>query len=603
MGVNVENENNQNDSESLAINIDFFNICSTVCTSKNDRVEILKGLSGKFHAGRLCAILGPSGAGKSSLLNILSGFKTTIDEGVILINGQSLSLNDFRSKSCYIPQECDLHINLTVHETLSITADLKLPSCKTQKEKLKIINHVLQILGLGKNANTRVNKLSGGESKRLSIGVELLTNPPVMFLDEPTSGLDSVSAVQVISHLRDLARAGRTIICVIHQPSSRLLEFFDDLYVIAQGECIYAGSVEGIVPVFQEAGYTCPQYYNRADFALEVAAGERSGNINMLKQKAHQKPPEESVIRDELSERSKMLPKMLTSGSSTSRIYPISQWAQFYILLKRSFICISRELIVTQLKIVTHLFVGLLVSGIFYNIGNDGAKASANISLHFFIIMFLFFGNAVPFVLLYPVESKIFIREYLNNWYGFFPYFYSKIIAEIPCLMASTFATLLPVYYITNQPMEFERFCLFILIYILTMFVALFSGLAIGTQFSSQMAIFMMPAMGLPPIVFCGYFIHYNEMPDILKPITYIPFFRYIFEGSFQAIYGFGRKNLDCHQVFCYFRSVNKILEFMDMKENTYWIDVGGIIVWIIIFKILFYISLRGKIRKFLVNN
>lgn len=108
--------------------------------------------------------------------------------------------------------------------------------------------------------------MSGGEKKRLSIGTELITNPPLMFFDEPTSGLDSSSSLQVISHLKDLAKTGRTIICVIHQPSSKLLEFFDDVFVLSEGRCIYRGSVLDIVDTFQKLGFHCPNYYNRADF-------------------------------------------------------------------------------------------------------------------------------------------------------------------------------------------------------------------------------------------------------------------------------------------------------------------------------------------------
>lgn len=234
--------------------------------------------------------------------------RTTFDDGEILINGQVLDVNEFRKKSCYILQEFALHGKLTTLETLKIAADLKLPAKCTEKEKLRIVFNVLNILGLDKNSDTRVDDLSGGECKRLSIGVELLTNPPLMFLDEPTSGLDSISAVQVVSHLRDLARAGRTIVCVIHQPSSRLLEFFDDLYVISKGQCIYRGPVEEIVEKFQEAGYQCPQYYNRADFALEVATGERTGKLNSLIQRSIQRITVNSQDDDqESSERSELL--------------------------------------------------------------------------------------------------------------------------------------------------------------------------------------------------------------------------------------------------------------------------------------------------------
>ncbi|XP_055694175.1 ATP-binding cassette sub-family G member 4-like [Lutzomyia longipalpis] len=476
---------------------------------------------------------------------------------------------------------------------------------------MEIVLNVLRILGLTAKSSTRVEHLSGGECKRLSIALDLLTNPPVMFLDEPTSGLDSVSAVQVITHLKDLARAGRNVICVIHQPSSRLLELFDDIFIMCNGQCIYNGPLDSMVAKFEEAGFECPQFYNRADFALEIATGERLGSLDNLISKATRRIhcvtgeilKDQENFQEEYLEFTKVLDKQERKRRSLNRDidqkYPISQWKQFLILLKRSFVCISRNFVVTQLKILTHLFIGLVVGWIYYDVGNDGAKATTNISLLFFLIMFFYFGNVIPIVLLYPSESKIFYREYLNNWYGFLPYFYSKIIVEIPCLVISTFSTLIPIYYLTNQPMEIDRFFLLANIHLLTMLIALFAGLATGTQFGTEIGMFFMPSSGLIFVVFCGYYIRYNELSPILQPLTFITFFRYIFEGSFQAIYGFERQNLDCSQIFCYLRSVSKIREVMDMTENTYLLDVLGLIVWILVLKFLFFIALRRKIKKF----
>lgn len=148
----------------------------------------------------------------------------------------------------------------------------------------------MQLLGLEKCLNNYVEKLSGGEKKRVSIGEELITNPPIMIFDEPTSGLDSVSTVQVVTHLKDLAHSGRTVICVIHQPSSYVLQLFDDVYLLSEGQCIYNGPVGDIVFTFEEAGFPCPQYYNRADFILEVASKQRNGNLDMLISKARERP-------------------------------------------------------------------------------------------------------------------------------------------------------------------------------------------------------------------------------------------------------------------------------------------------------------------------
>nr|CAD7258947.1 unnamed protein product [Timema shepardi] len=231
-----------------------------------------------------------------------SCFRISGVTGVVGVDGVERDLDEFRRLSCYITQDDRLEPLLTVQENMRVAADLKLGVHVTTQEKLAIIEEILSTLGLLAARKTRASMLSGGQKKRLSIALELVNNPMVMFLDEPTTpgsleacqertptdvtsryrGLDSSSCSQCLKLLKMLARQGRTIVCTIHQPSASLFQQFDHVYVLSQGRCLYQGSTDQLVPYLSGVNLPCPLYHNPADYVtttLQITVSSTRGFV------------------------------------------------------------------------------------------------------------------------------------------------------------------------------------------------------------------------------------------------------------------------------------------------------------------------------------
>ncbi|KAJ4340035.1 hypothetical protein N0V95_007617 [Ascochyta clinopodiicola] len=239
--------------------------------------NILDDISADLQSGTLTAIIGGSGSGKTSLLNQMSGRMrgTRIStSGRTLFNGSE----DISSiKSAYVIQQDILLPTLTVRETLSYAAQLRLPSSVTLSERKQLVEGVIAELGLKEAADTRIGNhahkgCSGGEKRRTSLGVQLLSNPSLLWLDEPTTGLDSTSAYQVVKTLQNLARKGRTIIVTIHQPRSEIWNLFDNVILLTRGSPAYAGSAEECLDHFTELGHRMPPFTNPAEYLIDVVS-------------------------------------------------------------------------------------------------------------------------------------------------------------------------------------------------------------------------------------------------------------------------------------------------------------------------------------------
>lgn len=233
--------------------------------------KVLCDESGYVNSGEALFIMGASGAGKTTLLNALCDRLDTTGNtqfsGDIHINDTiKVNQRNFGNFGAYVMQDDVLFETFTLEECLRFSATLRLN--KSSEEIEEVVDEIIQDLGLQKCRKTLVGNniikgLSGGEKKRTSIGVELITNPSIIFLDEPTSGLDSFNAEKIVKVLVKQAKAGKTIIATLHQPNSATFQSFDRLLLMMEGHTIYQGRADESIDYFKNLGIFSIHLYKR----------------------------------------------------------------------------------------------------------------------------------------------------------------------------------------------------------------------------------------------------------------------------------------------------------------------------------------------------
>ncbi|EGB06211.1 hypothetical protein AURANDRAFT_29767, partial [Aureococcus anophagefferens] len=231
---------------------------------------LLEEVSVVFQPRHLTALMGPSGAGKTTLMNVISGRAGgKILKGGVLVNGAPTTPKKLRLLMSYMPQEDVLYPSLTVKQTLYYSSFLRCPEKWSREAKTERVDVILSKLNLKHVENGIKPGISGGQKKRVSIGMDLLANCSVMCLDEPTTGLDAAAALSIADVVMSLAKVtGRTMVCTIHQPTWELISRFDQLTILVQGRLAFCEQPAQLAPFFAGGGHPCPGNENPIDFAM-----------------------------------------------------------------------------------------------------------------------------------------------------------------------------------------------------------------------------------------------------------------------------------------------------------------------------------------------
>jgi len=560
-------------------------------TLRPEKKTILNNVSGSFRKNQVGAILGCSGSGKSTLMNILSGYMSSGYQGAVTLNGVKRDLLSFRNVSSYIMQEDNLQLYLTVQESMEIAMKLKHSISKLDVQKRISIDNLLHNLLLHDKRDSLVYNLSGGECRRLTIALELVRSPKVMFFDEPTTGLDIVSANNVVKIMRKLADSGKTIICTIHQASASHLTNFDMVYVLTpSGQCMYNGKSSQIIDYFSQLGYQCPPYHNPADYVIELSLGEYGIPVNtMIELAGEQNKNDRHIIDQNVN----CVPVIY------SREYSSNYFPELCILIHRTLLTTFRDHFLVKVRLFVHFLLGSMFGIVYIGLGKSAMHVRDNAVLLFFCVMFMTYIAAFTMSIKFPLELSVMRKEYFNRWYSLSSYYISVTLVDLPVQIFCTFLFCSLIYLLSGQPFILFRISMFLLIFIVTGLMSQAIGMLVSTLCKGFVINTVIVALILMFwTTYAGGMIRISDTPKVYRWLYDISFMKHSVQGVLHAVYGYDRSVLPCPVMFCPFGSPKVMLKTIDMGENLYWINVSFITSIYVVLKVCAFIALKYKLSS-----
>ncbi|KAJ7959803.1 Pleiotropic drug resistance ABC transporter [Quillaja saponaria] len=492
------------------------------------RLQLLSNVSGVFSPGVLTALVGSSGAGKTTLMDVLAGRKTGgYIEGDIRISGYPKVQHTFARISGYVEQN-DIHSpQVTIEESLWFSSSLRLPKEVNKDKRHEFVEGVMKLVELDTLRHALVglpgsSGLSTEQRKRLTIAVELVANPSIIFMDEPTSGLDARAAAIVMRTVRNTVDTGRTVVCTIHQPSIDIFEAFDELLLMKRGgRVVYGGKlgvhsqtminhfqgIRGIPPI--------PSGYNPATWVLEVttsSAEERIGeDFADIYRNSELYREVEASIR-EFSQ-----PPAGSEPLKFSSTYSRNLLSQFLLCLWKQNLVYWRSPQYNAMRLCFTTISALILGSVFWDIGSKRDSTQ-----QLFVVMgalyssclFLGVNNSSSVQPIVSIERTVFYREKAAGMYSPFAYAAAQGLVEVPYIVVQTIIFGVITYFMINFERTAGKFFLYLLFMFLTFTYFTFYGM---------MAVGLTSSQHLAAVISSAFYSLWNLLSGFLVPKSSIP--------------------------------------------------------------------------------
>ncbi|XP_022154870.1 pleiotropic drug resistance protein 1-like [Momordica charantia] len=568
-----------------------------------DKLVLLKGVSGAFKPGVLTALMGVSGAGKTTMMDVLAGRKTGgYIEGNIKVSGYTKKQETFTRISGYCEQN-DIHSpHVTVYESLLYSAWLRLGSDVSKETRKMFVEEIMELVELDTLRQAIVglpgiNGLSTEQCKRLTIAVELVANPSIIFLDEPTSGLDARAAAIVMRTVRNTVDTGRTVVCTIHQPSVDIFEAFDELLLLKQGgEAIYVGPLghqsshlikylEGI-----EGTSKIKDGQNPATWMLEVTSSTHAMALGV--------DFADLFKNSELYRRNKELIKELSEPPPASSDihfktkYSQPSFNQYLACLWKQHLSYWRNPSYVATKFLFTLGASLILGTMFWNLGS---KRSTYIDLlnsigsMYTASLFLGIQNAGGIQPVVSIERTVYYRERAAGLYSALPYALAQVTIELPYVFSQSVMYCIIVYAMMGYEWCFAKVLWFFFFMFFTFLYFTYYGImVIAATPSYHVALIISTAFYGMWNLFCGFIVPRTRIPVWWRWFYWTCPLSWTLYGLIASQFGDMEEKLDTGETIKAF-----IKEFFGFRHDFLGVVAAVIVVLAVFFALTFAICIN----------